>query len=206
MPDDEARLKIAKKEGNDTFTSITDLDNLNDTALVGITFLLTALVTWTAFAYSRVVETLWLTISFFIIAIGCVAASIGCVYFLTAALSPRGFYGKNVGKPFLYHKWQIWKNNEPLNISNFERVEDADNEDLESSVDDWIDRYDPNSSIDSYDDFVYSRLLNYKYVARIKAQHTAYAMALFKIAAVLLGLLVLLGLVGPLAADTLQHL
>lgn len=197
MSDDEARLEIATKEGNDTFDSITDLDNLNDTALVGITFLLTALVTWTAFAYSRVIEIQWLAYSYITITIGCLVAAIGCVYFLTTALSPRGFYGEDVGQSFFTHKWLLWNNQDPLSLSNFERVGGSDEKELGSHVDDWIDGYDPNRSINTYEDFMYSRLLNYKYVARIKAHHTAYAMALFKIATVLLGLLVLLGLVGP---------
>ncbi len=200
MSDDEARLEIATKEGNDTFESITDLDNLNDTALVGVTFLLTGLVTWTAFAYSRVIEIQWLAYTYFSITIGCVVATVGCVYFLTTALSPRGFYGENVGDSFLKHKWLIWRNSDPLNVSNFERVADTEETDLGSNVDDWINGYDPTRAIDSYEEYVYSRLLNYKYVARIKAHNTAYAMALFKIAVVLFGVLVLLGLVGPMAA------
>ena len=199
MPDDEARLEIATKEGDDTFESITDLDNLNDTALVGVTFLLTALVTWTAFAYSRVVEIQWLAYTYVTLTVGCLVAAIGCVYFLTTALSPRGFYGERVGESFFTHRWLVWRNGDPLNVSNFERIAESEGVELESSVDDWIDGYDPNCTIDSYEDFVYSRLLNYKYVARIKAHNTAYAMALFRIAIVLLGLLVVLGLLGPMA-------
>lgn len=198
MPDKETRIQIAKDEGDETFESITDLDSINDTAIVGVTFLLAALVSWTAFAYDGIASHQLLSIIYIFLTVACAVTTATSVYYLTKALSPRGFYGEDVGESFLNYEWLLWRNDDPVDTSTFERTPTKNADQLTNEVDELINQYEHSMSVDSYDDYIYARLLNYKHVARIKAHYTAYAMMLFRIAIVLLVLLIIMGLVGPM--------
>lgn len=194
--DDEA---IARQEADDTAESIADLDNISDTMFVAVTFLLAALATWTTFAYGRLDGAPTLKTLYVALAVLCVAAVTGCVVSLSLSLSPRGFYGRAVGDRFLDHPWLLWRNDDPGGIEEFRARRDrvGSTDELRESYEEWLDRYDPGADVTSREAFEFSRLLNYKLVARIKAHHTAYAVALFRIATVVFALVIVLSLVVP---------
>jgi hypothetical protein len=121
------------------------------------------------------------------------------MYFLAESLVPRQFYGDGVGERFLDYRWLLWKNDDPAGINSFERQGDIESPgDLRDAVENWIEEYDDETTVDSEEMFIYSRLLNYKLVARHKARNTAYGMALLRIAVVCLGILILIGLIASL--------
>jgi uncharacterized membrane protein YkgB len=197
--DDTDTLKIARDEAAETAQSISNLDNIGDTAVVGITFLLAALGTWVGFVYSNVAAVPQLRVLFVAIASLSVVATVLSMYFLAESLVPRQFYGDGVGDRFLDNRWLLWRNDDPAGINGFERHGDIESpDDLQDAVEEWIEEYDGETTVESEEMFIYSRLLNYKLVARYKARNTAYGMALLRIAIVCLGILILVGLVASL--------
>lgn len=192
--DGSDKLAIARAEADETFQSMANLDNISDTAVVGITFFLTALGTWITFAYPRLSATPVLRVIVVAITIGAVVAVLASVYYLVDSLAPRRFYGDGVGDRFLNHRWLLWRNDDPTDLERFSRTDIERPEDLERAVKIWIDDYDEDIQIDSEAAFEYSRLLNYKLVARRKARNTAYGMAFLRLAVVFLGLLIVLAL------------
>lgn len=197
--DDTTTLAIARDEADETFRSIANLDNISDTAIVGITFLLAALGTWITFIYPRLSGTPLVRTVFAVVAILSVLAILLSVYYLVDALAPRRFYGEDVGTRFLDHKWLPWRNDDPTDIERFDRREIESPEDLRAAVETWIREYDEDTAIDSKAAFQYSRLLNYKLVARHKARNTAYGIAFLRLAVVALGVLIGIGLLEGLA-------
>lgn len=195
-PTDQPTLAIARNEGDETFQSIANLDNIGDTAIVGITFLLAALGTWVTFAYPRLSETPGVRAGFILLALASVAATLASMYYLVDSLAPRRFYGDGVGDRFLDHKWLPWLNDDPTDLDRFSRTEIDSPADLRAAVEVWIDEYDEDTNIDSEAAFQYSRLLNYKLVARHKARNTAYGMAFLRLAVVCLGLVITVGILG----------
>lgn len=194
--DDEA---IARQEADETFQSISDLDNISDTMFVAITFLLTGVATWTGFAFDRLAGDPVLQWLYVVLAIGCVLSIVGSVFFLAASLTPRGFYGRVVGERFLDHRWLLWRNDDPVDVETYRENREGvtDEAELARRYEDWLDDYDPGVELTSRESFEFSRLLNYKVVARIKARNTAYGVAFLRIAITLFVVLVVLGLIGP---------
>jgi hypothetical protein len=189
-----ANLDIARDEADETFKSIANLDSIGDTAIVGITFLLAALGTWTTFIFPELDGHPTVRLAFVLLVAISVLATIASVYYLVNSLAPRQFYGEGVGERFLDHQWIPWLNDDPVELERFSRTDIDSPADLEAAVEGWIDRYDADTRIDSQEAFVYSRLLNYKLVARQKARNAAYGMAFLRIAIVVLGVLVITGL------------
>lgn len=197
--DEKEIFKIARDEADETAQSISNLDNIGDTAVVAITFLLAALGTWVGFVYSNIAPIPQLRIIFVTIASLSVVTTVLSMYFLAESLVPRQFYGDGVGERFLDYRWLLWKNDDPAGINSFERQGDIESPgDLQDAVENWIEEYDDETTVDSEEMFIYSRLLNYKLVARHKARNTAYGMALLRIAVVCLGILILIGLIASL--------
>lgn len=195
--DDEA---IARQEANETFRSITDLDSISDTMFVAITFFLAAVATWTTFAYGRLDGMETVQSVYVGLVILCVVTITACVVFLSLSLSPRGFYGDAVGDRFLGHPVLLWRNDDPGNLREFrdKRRTVRSEDDLASAYEDWLREYDPGTTLSSRESFEYSRLLNYKLVARIKAHNTAYAVALFRAATLLFATLIVFSLLALL--------
>ncbi|MFC6864372.1 hypothetical protein ACFQGE_13000 [Halomicroarcula sp. GCM10025817] len=190
--------EIAKAEADETFRSISNLDSISDTAIVGITFLLAALGTWITFAYNRLAGLLWAQGLFVALGVVCVLMIVLSITFLTDALAPRKFYGEGVGQRFLDHRWLVWRNDDPVDLQRYARSGDIETPaDLEDAVESWIDDYDQDTTVDSKTAFEYARLLNYKVVARQKARNTAYGMAFLRIAVVALASLIVVGLLAP---------
>lgn len=187
-------LHIARQEAADTFQSIANLDNIGDTAIVAITFFLTALGTWVTFAYPHLAANPPLRVVVVTITIAAVICTVGSIYYLVASLAPRRFYGSGVGDRFLEHPWLLWRNDDPADLERFSRGEIETVDDLEAAVETWVDDYDQDAQVDSETAFAYSRLLNYKLVARHKARNTAYGLAFLRLAVVFLGLLIVLSL------------
>jgi len=194
--EESTTLAIARSEGEETAQSIANLDNIGDTAIVGITFLLAALGTWVTFAYPRLSSTPAIRGAFIILALASVAATLASMYYLVDSLAPRRFYGDDVGDLFLDHKWFPWRNDDPTDLGRFNRTEIDSPADLRTAVEEWIDDYDEDTTVDSEEAFQYSRMLNYKLVARHKARNTAYGMAFLRLAVVCLGLVIAVGIVG----------
>ena len=198
--DDTETLEIARDEADETAQSISNLDNIGDTAVVAITFLLAALGTWVGFVYSNITPIPQLRIIFVTITSISVITTVLSMYFLAESLVPRQFYGDGVGERFLDYRWLVWKNEDPAEINSFERQGDIESPgDLQDAVENWIKEYDDETTVDSKEMFIYSRLLNYKLVARHKARNTAYGMAFLRIAVVCLGILILIGLIASLS-------
>lgn len=196
--DDEA---IAKQEADETVNSISNLDSIGDTMFVAITFFLTALATWTPFALQRLSHLQRVQQVVIGLTIGCALAIGGCVFFLAVSLAPRAFYGSAVGSQFLDNSWLLWRNDDPGHVAEFKtRREAVESEsDLRAEYETWLARYDPEANISSKESFEFSRLLNYKLVARIKAHYTAYGVALFRIATILFVSIVIITLLAPFA-------
>lgn len=194
--DDEA---IARQEADETVNSISNLDSIADTMFVAVTFFFAALATWTPFALDRLRHlhrTQQVAIG---LTVACAVAIVGSVYFLAKALAPRAFYGPAVGSQLLDSSWLLWRNNDPGRLADFkERREAVESEaDLRAEYETWLSRYDRDTDITSNESFEFSRLLNYKLVARIKAHYTAYGVALFRIATVLFVALLVVTLGAP---------
>lgn len=189
-------LAIARREADDTFQSIANLDSIGDTAIIGITFLLAALGTWVTFAFPRLSASPPLRVAFVLIALASVFTTVASVYYLVDSLAPRRFYGSAVGERFLDHKWFPWRNDDPTDLERFARTDIDSPADLRRAVEAWIEAYDEDTTVDSEEAFAYSRLLNYKLVARHKARNTAYGMAFLRLAVVMLGVLIAVGLLG----------
>lgn len=196
--DDEA---IAKQEADETVNSISNLDSIGDTMFVAITFFLTALATWTPFALQRLSHLQRVQQVVIGLTIGCALAIGGCVFVLAVSLAPRAFYGSAVGNQFLDNSWLLWRNDDPGHVAKFKtRQEAVESEtDLKAEYETWLARYDPKADISSKESFEFSRLLNYKLVARIKAHYTAYGVALFRIATILFVSIVVITLLVPFA-------
>lgn len=197
--DDEG---IARQEANETFQSITDLDEIADTMFIAITFLLAALASWTTFAFDRVDGIPLIEQAYIVFAVSCAGMISVSVYFLASSLSPRGFYGQSVGQKFLNHQWLLWRNQDPVDVEMYHtRRQNIDSEaDLKAQYEEWLDEYDPGTSISSRESFEFSRLLNYKYVARQKARNVAYGVALLRIAVILLAIIIFVSLLAPFAS------
>ncbi len=196
--DDKA---IAKQEADETVNSISNLDSIGDTMFVAITFFLTALATWTPFALQRLDQ--FQNARYIVIAlvIACALSIGGCVFVLAISLAPRAFYGSAVGRQFLDNSWLLWRNDDPGYVQVFkDRREAVESEsDLRAEYNRWLSQYDPDVDITSKESFEFSRLLNYKLVARVKAHHMAYGVALFRIATFLFVVLVVVTLLTPFA-------
>ena len=194
--DDEA---IARQEADETITSISNLDSIGDTMFVAITFFLAALAAWTPFALGRLSQFPRAQQVAIALTVGCALAIGGCVFVLAISLAPRAFYGSAVGTQFLNDSWLLWRNDDPGGIKAFrEQRDDIESErDLQAAYESWLADYDPDTDINSKESFEFSRLLNYKLVARIKAHYTAYGVALFRIATILFVILVVITLLTP---------
>jgi hypothetical protein len=199
MPDrdDEA---IAKQEADQTYNSISNLDNIGDTMFVAVTFFLAALATWTPFALQRLSGVQEGKNIVIILTIICVLSIGSSVFFLAIALAPRSFYGHSTGDQLLSHPWLLWRNNDAGNVQGFleQRQTIEDEEDLRSEYEKWLRQYDADVNITSKESFEYSRLLDYKIVARIKARYTAFGVSLFRIATIIFVIIVIVTLIVPL--------
>jgi hypothetical protein len=197
-PDEETVVDIAQDEATETSQSIANLDNISDTAIVGITFLLAALGTWVTFIFPRLSDSRLIQSAFAGITILTVVAILSSVYYLVDAMAPRRFYGDGVGDRFLDYKWLPWLNDDPVDIERYDRTEIESPSDLREAVEAWVAEYDADTTVDSWAAFQYSRLLNYKLVARHKARNTAYGMAFLRLAVVGLGVLIVIGVLEGL--------
>jgi hypothetical protein len=197
--DDEA---IAKQEADETVESISNLDDIGDTMFVAVTFFLAALATWTPFALRRLGQMQRARYVVIALVVCCAVAIGGCVFFLAISLAPRAFYGPDVGGQFLDDAWLLWRNDDPGAIKKFKQRRDAVNSesDLREGYEWWLKRYDSDVDISSKESFEFSRLLNYKLVARTKAHYTAYGVAFFRIATLLFVVLVAVTLLVPFVA------
>ncbi|WP_435067758.1 hypothetical protein [Haloplanus sp. C73] len=195
---------IASQEADETFQSITDLDSICDTMIVAITFLMSALGVWTGFGYGRLSGFPRVQLVFGALAALCMLATVLSVYHLSRSLFPRAFYGADVGAAFLDRPWVPFVGADSLDLSQFEHAADVDDvEALDREFEAWLDRYNPDIDIETHAQFERARLFNYKYVARIKALHTARGIAYLRIAAVFLLFLAVLSLAALPVADLL---
>lgn len=202
MLDKDSEKELARREADETRESISDLDNISDTAIVGVTFLLAALGTWTSFVYDRLSDILILEITFiFFVLASAMCALIG-VYYFARSLAPRQFYGEGVGDRFLEHPWlpfpKFIAQNDKAEISRFETEPDEveDTEDLREKFRCWFKDYDPAFELETESGFDLSRFHNYKLVARYKARHTAYGMAYLRLSVLFFAFVLFVGLIG----------
>lgn len=199
----EDRERIARREADDTFDSITDLDSICDTNLIAITFLLTALSSWTAFAFEhfdRIRQSDLLFGVYAALVVLCALSIAASVTYHVKSLAPRGFYGEALGKPFLEHWWEIPTRGDTADADGYEsRIADvSDAEELTAEFESWLDEYAPALTIDSAREFEIVRLFHYKAAARIKAKYTAYGVSLLRVSVALLVSVILLSVVGQL--------
>lgn len=192
--DDEA---IARQEANDTFQSITDLDSIADTMFIAVTFLLTAVATWTAFAFDQLEAVAGFQELYTLLIIACVLSVAASVFFFSISLVPRSFYGSSVGSPFLTHRWLLWANDD-LTESDWYRLDSvSEEEDIKRKYEEWLEEeFAPDVGLSSRATVEFARLCNYKHVARIKARNNAYGIALFRVSVVLFVALIIVGIFG----------
>lgn len=189
--DDETISELAKREADETFESITDLDSISDTTIVGVTFLLSAVGVWTSFALNRFPsdsspERLLVTLT------GLCIVTIGCsLYYLIGSLFPRFFYTSDVGTTFLSAPFPV-PNRDTATADQF-----IDEDELKSSFEGWLDAYHSETVVQDATDFQLARFHNYKHVARIKARNTAYGLAWLRISIFLFVLIVVFSLLAP---------
>ncbi len=195
---DEASLEIAIQEANDTFQSISNLDSICDTSIVGITFLLTAIVGWAAFALPRLParSLSWLGVAGTAV-LGALAIFISSVY-IVKSLIPRAFYTDSVGA-VLIDKPLVPGSTDPTTA--IEATEQATGEhSSKAAFDHWLSQYGNDERITSAATFQYARLFHYKTVAQLKATATTHAIVWFRVAVGWVVVSILVGTVGLLEA------
>lgn len=191
MANDETISELAEREADETFASITDLDSISDTTVVGVTFLLSAIGVWTSFALDRFPDGSSAERLFVVLSVLCVG-TIGCsLYYLIGSLFPRYFYTDNVGSTFLPSPFPL------LNRSTAAADQFDGQTDLESSFEDWLDTYHGEVVVEDNAEFQFARFHNYKHVARIKAKNIAYGLAWLRISVFLFVLVIAFGLLAP---------
>lgn len=203
MAEENTRTEIADAEAADTFESISNLDEICDTTLIAVTFLLAAVATWTAFAYGRLEATPRLQLLFGVFVIASVGVLILSVNQLVRALSPRAFYGQKVGEAFGDGVLSMGSASGPsTDVSRFAAVSRHPTEDvpLDVAFDEWLEEYAPRE-IEDRTEFALARLFNYKHVARVKAKHTSRGLAWFRLSIILFVVIVVIGISGPVVTS-----
>ncbi|WP_330632624.1 hypothetical protein [Halocatena halophila] len=195
---DDAALEIATQEANDTFQSISNLDSICDTSIVGITFLLTAIVGWAGFALPRLPDRspAWLGVAGTVV-LGAVAIFISSFY-IVKSLIPRAFYTDSVGE-VLIDQPLVPGSTDPTTA--IEATEQATGESSsKAAFDHWLNQYGNDERITSAAAFQYARLFHYKTVAQMKATATTHAIVWFRVAVGCVVVSILVGTVGLILA------
>lgn len=188
---DDAELgDIARAENDDTFASITDLDSIGDTAVLAITFLLSAQVSLTTFVVGTHTLSGNLRVAFVVLAL----ATMGLVFWslsaVVATLLPVGFYSGSAGEVLLENPWL------PLRRSTSDQfgfLETADSDPVEETPDGddvpyrtvasaFVDAYSDRDKVTSVETYQFAKLAHYKRVGQRKAELTGLGLSRLRLA------------------------
>lgn len=190
-------IEIVKKEADDTFQSINNLDDISDTLIIGTTFLLAALATWTTFMIPRFSNNTMKKFIFMFLVITCSLIICINVILLSTSLAPRYFYGDNVSKQIA--KWYLpFSNSQSIHIQKEQYLNLGSESDIKSIFNDWLEEFNPNTSISSKESYEYTRFINYKLVAEKKAKLTSLSLILFYISLILFVIVIIYGLIATI--------
>ena len=182
MPEDTELLDVAEDEVSHTFDSITDLDNISDTTVLAITFLLSAQVSLSALLLqSDTITPSWVEGLFVAVGLITMAVIFWSLNQIIKSLLPVSFYSADVGEPLLKNIWFPWLGNAS---PQFEAVEDQQetsaDEDVppyEKFADSFVATYTANGSIDDYSEFQLAKLYHYKQVGKRKSYYAGRGLA-----------------------------
>jgi len=184
-------VAMADDEAEDTFDSITDLDNISDTTVLAITFLLSAQVSLSTLVLQS--ETMvtggvqWLFVALGITAMALIFLSLNAI---VNSLLPVGFYSEGVGEPLLSHPWLPWYGTSAEQYDSVMKMRDGGHDDLdqstyESFVADFVADYGSADRVEDYDEFRLAKLYHYKQVGKRKAQYAGRGLAWLRLAVLL---------------------
>lgn len=192
--------EIVQTEVAATERSVSNLDSICDTTLVGITFLLAGLATWGGFALGRIIDHgirplfAW---PFLVLLVLSGVATTAAVSHIVTGLFPRQFYTEQVGETLVESPWNPLSRSDTSQSALLDRAQSTT---PETYVEEFIDRYDGTAAVDNPSDFSRIRLRNLKIVAERKAVATGNGLAWFRLAVVcFLGTLVYGGVLVLLA-------
>lgn len=188
MGTDDKLVDIVEDEIGHTFNSITDLDNISDTTVLAITFLLSAQVSLSTLVLQSTTlvsggpRTIFIVLG--VIAMGLTFMSINAII---KSLLPVGYYSDGVAEPLLDDPRMPWNND---SASQFETLNDG----FESRPDggtqsiyrdfaaDFVDDYGSEGPVDDYNEFQFAKLYHYKQVGERKANYSGTGLAWLRLA------------------------
>ncbi len=188
MRSDDKLVDIAEDEVNHTFDSITDLDNISDTTVLAITFLLSAQVSLSTIVLQSTALVSGTTRTIFILlgilAMGLTFMSINAII---KSLLPVGYYSDGVAEPLLDDAWIPWSGNSAPQFETldnvFESRTDGGNQSVyQDFVADFVDDYGSEDPVDDYGDFQFAKLYHYKQVGERKAHYSGTGLAWLRLA------------------------
>lgn len=118
MVEGDELSRIIQEESSESFESFTDIDNISDTTILAITFLLSAQVTLsTVVVTSTVLSTTVLREVFIGVGILTMLLIFLSLNSIVKSLLPVGFYSGGVGEPLLDYSWIPIGNSKPEQFS-----------------------------------------------------------------------------------------
>ncbi|NIC00902.1 hypothetical protein [Halobacterium sp. R2-5] len=188
MAADDKLVDIAEDEIGDTFNSITDLDNISDTTVLAITFLLSAQVSLSTLVLQSTALVTGPTRSIFIVlgvtTMGLIFMSINAI---VKSLLPVGYYSEGVAEPLLADAWSPWAGDsapqfETLNDRLNSQPDDETQPTYQNFAAEFVDDYGSEDSVDDYSDYQFAKLYHYKQVGKRKAHYSGTGLAWLRLA------------------------
>lgn len=188
MSTDDGLVDIAEDEIDDTFDSITDLDNISDTTVLAITFLLSAQVSLSTLVLQSTILVSGTTrIIFILLGIATMGLTFLSINAIIKSLLPVGYYSDGVAEPLLADTWGPWSGDsspqfEPLNEHLGSQPDDEAESTYQEFAADFVDDYGSDDSVDDYSDFQFAKLYHYKQVGERKARYSGTGLAWLRLA------------------------
>ena len=188
MSGDDGLVDIAEDEIDDTFDSITDLDNISDTTVLAITFLLSAQVSLSTLVLQSTTLVSGIPrILFILLGVAAMVLIFLSINAIIKSLLPVGYYSDGVAEPLLTDTWRPWAGD---SASQFETVNSLaesqpDEETLSTYQEfaaDFIDDYGSEDSLEDYNEFQFAKLYHYKQVGERKAHYSGTGLAWLRLA------------------------
>lgn len=200
----EELVDIAKRQGDETYESIANLDQICHMSIIAIAFVISALGAWWAVVMGWIGVIPFAREVFIALTVAC-AAFIGLsIYRIVQAIMPRAFWGDNVGDTFITSMWRPWgrtfwppwesKGEGGKEMEERREIAKGSIEEKKSKFRlKWLkEKY----GVEKPEDLQLARFWNLKYIAMIKANNTAHGVAWLRLAVITLIILIIVGLSG----------
>lgn len=169
---------IAAEESGETFDSITDLDNISDTTVLAITFLLSAQVSLTTYVVGAGTLAGRREVGFVVLGLCTMAMIFLSLNAIVKTLLPVGFYGERVGEPLLDRPWIPAVVSTPGQFG-FLSGEESDEpaREPEAVAEEFLETYSPHGDVSSLDEYHVAKLAHLKTVGERKARLTGVGLS-----------------------------